>query len=78
MCSTLSGVVEYMTSADSDCVLRLGLIEVGEGVKISLSTLMNCFPLSGDYKGGRGRPLCGGHHLELPFFFDVAPKQSDC
>ena len=23
--------------------------------------------------GGGGRPLCGGHHLKVPLFFDAAP-----
>ena len=35
---------------DSDCVLWLGLIEVGEGVKISLSNLLHYFSVSGDSK----------------------------
>ena len=58
MCFTVSGVVKYMTPADFDYVLRLGLIEVGEGggVKISLSNLFNYFSISGDFKQQKNFP----------------------
>ena len=78
MCSTLSRSVEYMTLADSDCVLWLDLIEVGEGKNFTF----NYFSISGYSKQKkihhkkvvvwpqlgreRGRPLCGGHHPKLP------------
>ena len=56
--STLSWVGSLV---DSEGVLWLVLIEVGEGerVKISLSNLFNYFSVS---------PLCGGHHSKVPLF----------
>ena len=59
MCSTLSWVGSLV---DSDYVLWLGLIEVGEGkgVKISLSNLFNYLSISGDSKQMKKFPQkCG-------------------
>ena len=76
MCSTQSGVVEYLTTPVSDCVLWLVLI----------LNLNNYFSVSGDSQqkkiftqkkwyfdhngggGGRGRPLCGWHRPKVPLF----------
>ena len=76
-------VVKYMAQADFDCVLCLGLIEVGEGGGgyITLKSVQ-LFSLSGDSKqkkiptkksGTTGGGICGGHHPKVPLFFDAAP-----
>ena len=68
MCSSLSWVGSLV---DFDCVFWLGLIEVGEEVKISLSNLFNYFSVS----GGGGRHFVVGT-TQTTTFSDVAPYAS--